>query len=143
MSQFSDDPFAAPVHPAAFNDGPPKIYPTSVVTWQLVYVVSMFLLYVAVTVGALVFLMFRDQIAQDPDFDMDATEVLIMGIIYAGLGAVLAILFGVGFFWRRGMGGWIYNLVLIALGMTSCCTWPLTIPLLIFWIRDKDVIVNV
>ena len=30
---------------------------------------------------------------------------------------------------------WVYGIVLIALGLTSCCFWPICIPLLIFWIK--------
>lgn len=31
---------------------------------------------------------------------------------------------------------WGYSILLISLGFTSCCFWPICIPLLIFWIRD-------
>ena len=30
---------------------------------------------------------------------------------------------------------WVYGIVLIALGLTSCCFWPVCIPLLIFWLK--------
>jgi hypothetical protein len=30
---------------------------------------------------------------------------------------------------------WVYDIVLICLGMTSVCCMPVTIPLLIFWIK--------
>jgi hypothetical protein len=32
---------------------------------------------------------------------------------------------------------WIYDLVVICLGMTSACFLPATIPLLIFWIKPE------
>ncbi len=30
---------------------------------------------------------------------------------------------------------WVYGIVLIALGLTSCCFWPICIPLLIYWLK--------
>ena len=142
MTQFSDDPFAVPKTVEETGIPGPRAYPPTVATWQIVYVVLMLIMYVAVFIGGAALIIFRETIGQDPDFEMTAGEALIMGSIYAGVGAVLSVLYLVGIFWRRGMGGWIYNLILIALGMTSCCTWPMTIPLLIFWIRDKDAIVS-
>ncbi len=32
---------------------------------------------------------------------------------------------------------WLYGIVVICLGMTSCCTLPAAIPLLIFWIKPE------
>ena len=30
---------------------------------------------------------------------------------------------------------WVYGIVLLATGFTSCCFWPICIPLLVFWIK--------
>jgi len=32
---------------------------------------------------------------------------------------------------------WLYDLVLICLGMVNCCSLPITIPLLVFWVNQK------
>ncbi len=32
---------------------------------------------------------------------------------------------------------WVYNLIIICLGLTSCCFLPATIPLLIHWIKPE------
>ncbi len=30
---------------------------------------------------------------------------------------------------------WVYGIVLIAVGFTSCCFWPICIPLLVYWLK--------
>jgi hypothetical protein len=32
---------------------------------------------------------------------------------------------------------WVYDLVVICIGFTSGCFWPICIPLLIFWIKPE------
>jgi len=49
----------------------------------------------------------------------------------------LAIGFGVGVFLPREPWAWIYGIVTIGIGMTSCATLPFCIPLLIFWIKPE------
>jgi cell division protein FtsW (lipid II flippase) len=101
----------------------------------------MIALYLALTVGGVAMIVFADAIAEG-DANSSPTEVALIGGIYAGLGVVLTILFAVAFVWRKGTGAWIYQIVLIVLGLTSCCTWPATIPLIIYWIKDKDRIIQ-
>lgn len=140
MSQFPNNPYSPESQqyaPRPAVAGPPP----AVITWQIVYVVAMALLYVLVAILGIVLLVYSDTIAAD-DPTTDPMEFRIMGGVYAVLGFGLMLLFIGGIFLRRGMVGWVYNLVLIVLGLTSCCTWPATIPLLIFWIKGKDYIVN-
>ncbi len=96
----------------------------------------MFLLYSALVVGVVVAAVYRESVSLE--LEMSSNELLIMLAVYGVPSAALAIIFFVGLFWNRGLGGWIYNLILIVLGVTSCCTWPITIPLMIFWIKQKD-----
>lgn len=114
-----------------------------VITWFKVYAAFMVLLYVLVAVFG-VFLISNPDIFVDDsgtgpsNAPTDEMEATIMGVIYGGLGVVLAIAFAIGLFTPRKFWGWIYNLVLICIGLTSCCFWPATIPLLIFWIKDEN-----
>lgn len=62
-------------------------------------------------------------------------EAYLQGMIYAIGGAVFLVAFAVSFLLGRGKFAWTYNLVLICLGLTSCCCLPTNIPLLIYWIR--------
>lgn len=118
-------------------DGPAP----SVVTWQMVYLALMVLVYLMLTVGGICVYIFANEIAaEDPSTDPEIFR--IAGVIYSALGFVLGIVFAVGLFWKRGMGGWVYNIILIALGLTSCVTWPMTIPLMIHWIKHKNWIVG-
>ena len=111
MSQFPQDPFATPSSTDPADGQTTRIGPPAVAKWQIVYLILMMLVYVVVAVAGAALIIFRDTVAQDPDFDMGANEALMVGGIYAGLGVGLALLFLVGLFWRRGMGGWVFNLI--------------------------------
>jgi hypothetical protein len=45
--------------------------------------------------------------------------------------------YAMGPFVKGKSWGWVFGIVLIAIGMTSCCLWPITIPLLIQWIKPE------
>lgn len=101
----------------------------------------MLALYVAVALGGIAMVIFSADIAAG-DPKNDAGEVAVIGGVYAVLGLGLTALFAVGLIWRKGNGAWIYQVILIVLGLTSCCTWPATIPLLIYWVKDRDRIIQ-
>ena len=64
-------------------------------------------------------------------------ELFLMGIIYAVIGAILFIVFVTALFLPPKPYNWIVGIVLIGLGMTSCCFLPACIPLLIFWFKPE------
>lgn len=49
----------------------------------------------------------------------------------------LLMVFAYGLFLPQAKWAWIYGLILIAIGMGSCCFWPICIPLLIKWIDPE------
>lgn len=114
----------------------------AVVNWFKGYAVLMLVIYVAVT-GFGLFLFANPDVFIDPDAGLgsnspsDTSQARLMGGIYAAIGAVLAIAFVIALLTPRSFWAWIYNLVLICLGLTSCCFWPITIPLLIFWLKAE------
>ena len=113
-----------------FNPNPAvKIY-------QRIYVILMFLMYAVLF--ALVIAALFNQETVSRQFAVEPIELIINLLVFGSLSAALAMVFMLGLFWHRGVGGWIYNLILICIGLTSCCTWPMTIPLLLFWIKHKD-----
>ncbi len=114
-----------------------------VIAWQKFYLILMLLLYLAVVVLGGGMVLYRNELANLDGVATSAPELIVMGSVYAFMGIFLSVVYGVGLFWRRGMGGWIYHVVLIGLGLTSCCTWPMTIPLLIFWIKYRTEIMSV
>ncbi len=64
-------------------------------------------------------------------------ESVIAGFVYLIFGAVFGIIFAVAIFLPRKPYNWVVGIVMIAIGMTSCCFIPATIPLLIFWIKPE------
>ena len=116
--------------------------PPKVVGWYRVYAGAMTFLYLLL-IGLGLFLLLSPNALIDPDAGMlsnrpaDETEALILGAVYSGLGLVLAATYAVSFFLPRRRGSWIYGIVLIAIGMTSCLCLPATIPLLIHWLKPE------
>ena len=112
-----------------------------VMIWQKIYLGFMVALYIAVAIMGIALFVFANEIAAD-DPDLSPNEMQIAGVIYGIMGVALAVLFGLGFVFSKGNGGWIFNTVLIALGLTSCCCWPATIPLLIYWVQQREQILH-
>jgi len=123
---------------------PPPLQPydePGVVLWFKVYCVVMLVMYLLVAGIGAVFLFAPDMVV-DPNASgsnqpTSHAEATIMGVIYFGLGGVFAAAFLVGLLWRRGMGAWVYGIVLICISFTSCCCLPATVPLLIFWLKPE------
>jgi len=114
----------------------------TVITWFKVYAGLMVLLYIIVLVaGILIFANAESFVGNDvrpgSSVPTDPAEAQLMGLIYAVLGVVLSLVFAVGLATPRRFWGWVYGIVLIAIGLTSCCFWPITIPLLIFWLKPE------
>ncbi|HOH39117.1 MAG TPA: hypothetical protein PK807_02365 [Verrucomicrobiota bacterium] len=61
---------------------------------------------------------------------IQAGVLLLMGLVFALAFALALVL-------PRKPWSWIYGLVLICLGMTSCCLLPAVIPLLIYWLKPE------
>lgn len=120
------------------------MYTPKVVVWFRVYCAVMILVYIAVAVlGGWVAsnpsVLTSNNPNPSPTSSMPTSqeEALFVGVIYCGMGAFFAIVHIVPFLLPRRFGVWVFSIVVIALGMTSCLTWPATIPLLIFWVRKE------
>lgn len=104
------------------------------VTWFYVYCVFMALLYL----GCLFVGLFLAQL--DPaelDAGEEAEVIRIQAYAIMAVSVPLMVAFGIAPFLGRRRWLWIYGIVMIGLGMTSCCTLPFCIPLLIFWIKPE------
>ena len=101
-------------------------------TWYKAYCVLMALLYLFIVVAG-VFLI----IAAPADRDMSPEEARLLGGIMLFMGIALAIPFLIGAFLPRKSWAWVFGLVLICIGLTSVCCMPVTIPLLINWIKPE------
>ena len=106
-----------------------------VLTWYRVYCAAMAAIYLACAVGGAFFVMlFHEQIAGV----RAAGRALAVALLRRRPDAarwVFAAVYVYAFFAPPRPWAWIYHLVLICLGLTSCCCMPASIPLLVFWLR--------
>lgn len=132
---YNPDPSQYPP-PGGFTPGyggppPPSSYGTpGVVTWFKVYAALMALVYLLLMGLGIFMIVAGASLEGMEELQGDASPIVI-GVLYAIMGFVFAIVFAVGLFLPRKPWGWIMGIVLIALGMTSLCCLPATIPLLI------------
>ena len=99
--------------------------------WFVVYVVAMMLLYLGLLAVGLFLLLYDFTDVTDVD------ELRFQGGAFLVMGFALLAVHAVGLFLPRRPWGWVYGLVLIGLGLTSCITWPATIPLIIAWLKPE------
>ena len=104
----------------------------TVMTWYKAYCVLMALLYLFCVVVGVFFI-----IAAPTDRNMSAEEARLLGGIMFVMGIALAVPFLIGAFLPRKPWAWVFGLVLICIGLTSVCCMPVTIPLLIHWIKPE------
>jgi hypothetical protein len=64
-------------------------------------------------------------------------EAILVGLILLLIGLVFAAAFTLPFFLQPRPWVWIYDLVLICIGLTSPCCMPASIPLLIYWLKPE------
>jgi hypothetical protein len=104
------------------------------VTYYRIYAGIMAVLNAILALVGLV-LMFTPLFAA-PKATSDA-EMVIMGLIYGGIGTVFFIAWVVTLF--SGRKPWVHTMgtVMIALGMTQICCLPVLIPLLINWLKPE------
>jgi hypothetical protein len=126
----------APYEPPGYR---PSSYPPSgppgAVKWYRIYAGAMSALYVLLAaIGIfLVVLSGRPEIQSQPE----TAQFFVLGIVYAIMGVILAGVVVAGAFVPLKPWAWIYAIVLIGLGCTSCACLPATIPLLIAWVKPE------
>jgi MFS family permease len=103
------------------------------VFWYRVYLGVMVALYIA-GIGLGVFLIYFSQFEPNAEKEM---ETFIAGIAYSVIAVPFAIAFAIALFLPRKPWNWVVGIVYIALGMTSCCFLPATVPLLIYWLKPE------
>ncbi|CAN5756878.1 hypothetical protein BH23PLA1_BH23PLA1_10060 [soil metagenome] len=135
MSQFDDDNYwSAPQSgPPPQPPRPPGTSP-QVWTWFVVYCVVM-CLFALLSVGLGVLVLMLPQL--DPQADIEPEMAMIMGGAYIVIGLILVLPYLIAPFLPKRPWVWVFDLVLICLGFTNCCTIPACIPLLIYWIKPE------
>jgi hypothetical protein len=102
------------------------------VGWFKVYSAGMALIYLATLALSSIFFLLSPE-----DLEMSRFEAMMLGTLLGGLGFVLLVVYLAVFFLPRRPWVWTYDLVLIAIGFTSCLTLPFSLPLLIFWLKPE------
>lgn len=108
----------------------------AVIRWYKIYAVFM-----AVVYAALGFLGYY--LLQNPDSvlattrDLAPEDLRIRAIVLVTAGVTLTLGFLVSLFQPRTSGAWIFQTVLIAIGLGNCCLWLVTIPLMIGWLKPE------
>lgn len=114
------------------NEFRPAAVAPPVYTWYKVYCIAMAVMYLFVVALGVFFLVGGRFIAEKSD---DKMAFMIMGPLYAVLGLVMMVPFVVALFLSPKPWVWVYGIVLISIGMSSCCCLPATLPLLIYWVK--------
>jgi hypothetical protein len=107
--------------------------PPPVWKWYVAYCALMALVFLAVAIMGVVFF-FVDPV----ELEMSSSEATLMSVTFFVFGLVLLIPFAVAPFLPHRKSTWIIGIVLICIGMTSTCCLPISIPLLIFWIKSEN-----
>jgi len=100
--------------------------------WFVVYCILMALLYLA-----LVGLGFGYLLVEPAKLEVNSSEAEFLGPVFIVAGLLLFFPFVSAPFLPRKPWVWIFDLVLICIGLTSACCLPAAIPLLIFWLKPE------
>ncbi len=103
-------------------------------TWFVVYCVVM-MLFALIAVGLGVLILFLPEL--DPQAEIEPELSILMSGVYIVLGLVFLIPYLLALFLPKKPWVWVFDLILICLGFTNCCTIPASIALLIFWIKPE------
>jgi len=113
---------------------PPSVPLTrpTVVRWFYVYCGVLCVVYLAVAACCLPFFLI-----EPAELDMGKTEAVFMGVMMLVMGLVFFVLFLMPFFLPQRPWVWVFDLVLICIGMTSACFLLACVPLLLFWLKPE------
>ena len=103
-----------------------------VVLWFKIYCGAKAAMYLFIVALGLFFLLGSSFLARTQD---DRMTFLILGPTYILMGLAFMVPFVLAIFLPPRSWVWIYGIVLISIGMLSCCFLPATIPLIIFWVK--------
>jgi hypothetical protein len=103
--------------------------------FYVAYCAFMSLLYAATTVGGVFMLAFAPELAR-ADESAPPGQWMMMALMLIGMGVPLAAAYAAAPLLPKRKWAWIYGIIAIGIGLTSACTLPAAIPLLIFWLKD-------
>ena len=104
--------------------------------WYNVYCSCMLLLYVVVAALGVAMVIFIDELS--PPNDAERAGNIAAGILMAIASVGMMLLFALGLLIPRRKWGWVYGFIPIAIGLTSPCCIPASLPLLWFWLKPEN-----
>ena len=107
-------------------EAPPVIF------WFKIYCGALCVLYLAVMAAAVIFFVVGPE-----QFEMSGLFANLMGVLYLVLGLVLFAVCFLPLVLRPRPWVWTYDLIIIALGLSSPCLLPACIPLILFWVKPE------
>lgn len=111
----------------------------TVITWFKVYAIVMAIIYLMVLLAGIGLFAFPNLAPEEfatgsPD---EKIMVYIYGVVFVVLGAALFVAYLFGVILKPKPWVWIFNMVLICIGLSGCPTLFASIPLLIFWLKPE------
>jgi len=104
----------------------------TVIFWFKFYAASLSFLYL-LTLGFSLFLIFGDT----SSMGMEETFTKLLGVVLLFISLALIVVCFLPLVLAPRPWLWVYNLLIICLGMTSACYLLVCIPLLIFWLKPE------
>jgi hypothetical protein len=104
--------------------------PPPVLWWFRVYCLVLCTLYLLTALVGIPFL-----VLSPADLDMPPMVARLVGVGIMLMGVVLLAASAAPLFLQPKPWVWVYDLVIICVGLTSACFLPACIPLLIYWIK--------
>lgn len=104
-----------------------------VVVWFKVYSGIMAFLNLVVIILGLVFMFMKMPGVKVED--MIGSK--IVGAVYFAMGIIFIIPYFMALFLPPKPWVWVFSIVLICVGFTSCCTLPFCIAMLVFWLKPQ------
>ncbi|OLP16576.1 hypothetical protein BST81_20480 [Leptolyngbya sp. 'hensonii'] len=104
-----------------------------VVIWMKVYAGVMCVVYLLLAAVSIIFF------AIDPSGMPDTSlgELRFLGALFLVMGLFFFVVFLLPILFPPRPWVWVYDLVIICLGLTSPCLLPFCVPLLIFWFKPE------
>lgn len=116
---------------AALPAGPPPV-----VGWYKGYAAFMAFLYLLCAIGGFFLIKYMDVVVAGTP-NISAVELKVRGFVLIAIGIVLFTAYVAALLLPNTPGVWVFHIVLIAIGLSSCCLWPATIPLMIAWLKPE------
>jgi MFS family permease len=138
-----NDPNEFPAYDEPLNTGsatgagaPTSLVPPPVLKWYKIYAGFMIFLYALCMIGGFMLLNYLPTVTASAP-EISATELKVRAVILIVIGVVLFVAYAVALVLPKSPGAWVYHLVMIGIGLSSCCLWPATIPMMIAWLKPE------